>query len=126
MNTTELVPMFEYWANQILVWVGFGTIVGLMAKAIMPGRDPGGTVATLIMGIGGTLIGCGLVSYCFTGYRVTPIHPIGFAVGTAGALVILFFYRLLGGYWFVEGDQPAVRRRTRTRRRRYEPVQMED
>jgi len=35
-------------------WVGFGTIVGLMAKAIMPGRDPGGAVATLSMGVGGT------------------------------------------------------------------------
>ena len=40
----------EYW-EIILIWIGFGTFVGLGAKALMPGRDPGGSVATLLMGI---------------------------------------------------------------------------
>ena len=38
------------WVNDILVWIGFGILVGLLAKAIMPGRDPGGAVTTLLMG----------------------------------------------------------------------------
>jgi len=100
----------QHWVNDILVWIGFGTVVGLLAKAIMPGRDPGGAVATLAMGIGGTVIGCGTLSYFWEGHRVTPISPIGLAVATGGAFVLLFFYRLLGGYWFVEGDDPLTRR----------------
>lgn len=102
----------QLWANDILVWIGFGTLVGLLAKAIMPGRDPGGAVATLAMGIGGTVVGCALLSYFYEGHRVTPISPLGLIVGTAGAFMILFFYRLLAGFWFVEGDA-AVRQRIR-------------
>ena len=49
--------------QEFLVWVGFGTIVGLTAKAIMPGKDPGGAVATLLMGIVGSVIGCGSLAF---------------------------------------------------------------
>lgn len=83
--------------DQVLIWVGFGTIVGLVAKAIMPGRDPGGAVATLMMGIAGTIIGCAVLMYATGGHHVSPISPLGFLVGTAGAFVILFFYKLLSG-----------------------------
>jgi len=115
----QVASSVQYWMNEVLVWVGFGTLVGLLAKAIMPGRDPGGPLVTLAMGIGGTVIGCGVVGYFFEGKHVTPISPLGFAIGTAGAFIILFFYRMLAGYWFVEGDQrPAVRLRPHYRRRR--------
>src|SRR4029078_5438510 len=73
-------------ANDLLVWGGFGTLVGLLAKAIMPGRDPGGAVATLLMGIGGTVIGCGILAFFYEGQRVTPITPIGFLVRRGGRL----------------------------------------
>lgn len=119
MENLQLNEQVGLWANDILVWIGFGTLVGLLAKAIMPGRDPGGAVATLSMGIGGTVLGCGVLSYFF-GQRVTPLSPIGLAVATAGAFALLFFYRLLGGYWFVEGDRglsPRIRRRVRRVRR---------
>jgi len=108
----------QLWANDILVWIGFGTLVGLLAKAIMPGRDPGGAVATLAMGIGGTVIGLGTLTYFYQGQRVTPISPIGLAVATAGAFILLLFYRILSGYWFVEGDVPIRRRPHRSLRRR--------
>jgi hypothetical protein len=49
----------QQMAHDVLAWVGFGTLVGLLAKAIMPGKDPGGAVATLAMGIGGTVMGLG-------------------------------------------------------------------
>lgn len=120
MDGALLSEQAQQWANDVLVWIGFGTAVGLLAKAIMPGRDPGGAVATLAMGIGGTVIGCGTLSYFYTGHRVTPISPLGLAVATAGAFVLLFFYRLLGGYWFVEGDLlPRRRLRRPLHRRRY-------
>ncbi len=122
LESIQLSEYMQQLANDVLVWIGFGTVVGLLAKAIMPGRDPGGAVATLAMGIGGVVIGCGTLSYFYEGGRVTPISPIGLAVATGGAFILLFFYRLLGGYWFVEGDQPSNQyfRRHGRRRRRYE------
>ncbi len=120
MDNAEILQLAQDWANTILVWVGFGTLAGLLAKAIMPGRDPGGAVATLAMGIGGTVIGCGILSFFYIGYRVTPISPRGFVVATGGAFIILFFYRILVGYWFVEGDTVTHRvSRRRAGRRRY-------
>lgn len=113
MDNEQIIALAVAWANDVLVWVGFGTIVGLLAKAIMPGKDPGGAVATLAMGIGGTVIGCGILSFFTDGQRVTPISPTGFAVGTGGAFLILFFYKLLGGYWFKEDEGPLVRKQTR-------------
>jgi uncharacterized membrane protein YeaQ/YmgE (transglycosylase-associated protein family) len=123
----EFQQLFQQWANDILVWIGFGTLVGLLAKAIMPGRDPGGAVATLVMGIGGTVIGCGLVSYFLNGQRVTPISPLGLAVATGGSFILLFFYRLLAGKFLPEGDRPKYRvRAPHARRRNAEVVQYED
>jgi uncharacterized membrane protein YeaQ/YmgE (transglycosylase-associated protein family) len=120
MPEVDLATSIHQWANDILVWIGFGTIVGLAAKAIMPGRDPGGAIATTLMGIGGTVLGCGAMALIFDGRRVTPLSPLGFAAATAGAFIILAFYKVLAGYWFVEGEVPL---RTRTRspyyRRRY-------
>ena len=101
----QFTATLQQWANIFLAWVGFGTLVGLMAKAIMPGRDPGGAVATLLMGIGGSIIGCSVLTYFTQGERVTPISPLGFVVATGGAFILLFFYRLLGGRYFVEGDR---------------------
>lgn len=111
----------QHLVNDVLVWIGFGTVVGLVAKAIMPGRDPGGAIATVLMGIGGTIMGCGVTSYFYHGERIIPISPLGMFVGTLGTLVILFFYKLLGGYYFVEGEyvtQSHRRRRGYSRKRR--------
>ena len=127
MNNDQIALMVQQWTNDVLVWVGFGTIVGLLAKAIMPGKDPGGTVATLVMGIGGTVIGCGMWSFFYTGSHVTPISPMGFTVGTAGAFVILFFYKMLGGYFFEEGETNRHRHaHRRTRVNRYHEAHVED
>jgi uncharacterized membrane protein YeaQ/YmgE (transglycosylase-associated protein family) len=117
----------QHWANDVLVWVGFGTLVGLMAKAIMPGRDPGGAVATLAMGIGGTIIGCSMLMYFTKGERVSPISPMGFVVATAGAFTLLFFYRLLGGRYFVEGDRGMqIRMPYYNRRRTYHSPRIDE
>jgi len=111
MDNPQFMDSVQQITNLVLVWVGFGTLVGLLAKAIMPGKDPGGAVATLAMGIAGTVIGCGVVAFVWRGHIVSPISPLGFCVATAGAFVLLFFYKLLGGYYFEEGNGPLVRRR---------------
>jgi len=111
----DLTLLTDY-ANLALTWIGFGTIVGLAAKAVMPGRDPGGTIATLLMGIAGTLIGCAILVYFYPEQNIRPISIEGFAVGAGGAFVLLTFYKVLGGYWFVEGEQTTQRARRRRRR----------
>ncbi len=129
---SQFSPVTQGWVNDILVWIGFGTLVGLLAKALMPGRDPGGAVATLLMGIGGVIIGCGTWSLFSNGPRITPVSPIGMMVAVGGAFMLLFFYRLLGGYWFVEGEvaprRPPVRsvRRRRAPTRRYQSAYFDE
>ena len=84
------------YCNLALTWIGFGTVVGLAAKAIMPGRDPGGAIATVMMGIAGTLIGCAVLQYFSTsGDVVKPVSPEGFAVGSAGALAVSYTHLTL-------------------------------
>ena len=85
----------ESIAQLVFMWIGFGTVVGLAAKAIMPGRDPGGSIATLIMGIVGTVIGCGLLKFFYPSIEVSPISVLGFCVGTGGAFIILTTYKIL-------------------------------
>jgi len=120
MLDSETMVVIEQAINDLLVWIGFGTLVGLAAKAIMPGRDPGGAVATVLMGIGGSVIGCGILLFFWDGHRVTPISTVGFAAATAGAFLLLFFYRLLSGGFFSESEDGDryIHRRTRRRRRR--------
>ena len=86
---------FAQWANLVLIWVGFGTLVGLLAKAIFPGKDPGGALATVVIGIVGSIIGAGVLAYVSASLRVTPISPVGFVVAIAGTSLLLLMYRLL-------------------------------
>lgn len=121
------MEQIEQIGQTVLMWIGFGTVVGLAAKAIMPGRDPGGAVATLLMGVVGTVVGCGTLKYFYPAANVSPISILGFCVGTGGAFVILALYKVLGGYWFVEGEQMThhhVRRRRRGRR--YDTAHIDD
>ncbi len=108
MADSEMMTLINDALHDLLVWVGFGTLVGLTAKAVMPGRDPGGAITTLIMGIGGSVIGCGLMMYFFDTYRVTPVSPVGFAVATGGAFILLIFYRLFSGSFFLEAEDGIV------------------
>lgn len=107
MADVDIAAQAQILANEFLTWVGFGTLSGLSAKAIMPGRDPGGAVATLLMGIGGAVIGGGVLMYFTGGTKVQPISIAGFGVATGGAFLLLFFYRLLNGRFLRESlDTP--------------------
>ena len=118
----EFLQAAETAVNEFLVWVGFGTIVGLTAKAIMPGRDPGGAVGTLLMGIVGCIIGCGTLMFFREGVRVTPISPVGFVAATGGAFLLLLMYRVLAGSLFVEAETGEIWAHRRRRRRRQRAI----
>jgi uncharacterized membrane protein YeaQ/YmgE (transglycosylase-associated protein family) len=120
MAAPQITLILQEAAHEVLLWVGFGTLVGLVAKAIMPGRDPGGALGTTLMGIVGSVLGCGVIAMFFHGKRITPISAAGFAAGIGGAFVILLLYRVLAGTFFVEPEdgERFVYRSQRARRRR--------
>lgn len=78
----------------ILSWIVLGLIAGALAKLIMPGRDPGGFIITILIGIAGAFVG-GYVG-SFLGFGSVEDFSLG-SLGTAivGALILLFLYRLV-------------------------------
>ena len=104
------------WMNHLFVWIGFGAMVGLLSKAVLPGKDPGGTFATIFIGIFGSFIGAATL-YFFSGEKVSPISIVGFLVGVAGAALLLLTYRLLNGRMIPRGVNRMFKWRRNTRRR---------
>ena len=78
----------------ILAWIVFGLTAGVLAKFIMPGRDPGGFIVTTIIGILGAIIG-GFIAVQFGFGDVTGFDVRRLVIAIAGALVLLFSYRRL-------------------------------
>lgn len=78
----------------ILSWIVFGLIAGVVAKLIMPGRDPGGIIVTILLGIAGAVAG-GMIgtSLGYGGMSGFDIRSLLIAIG--GAMLLLLGYRLL-------------------------------
>jgi uncharacterized membrane protein YeaQ/YmgE (transglycosylase-associated protein family) len=78
----------------ILGWIIFGLIVGALAKLVMPGRDPGGIIITMLIGIVGSLLG-GFVGQALGLYG--PNDAAGFFMSLLGAILLLAIYRMAIG-----------------------------
>jgi uncharacterized membrane protein YeaQ/YmgE (transglycosylase-associated protein family) len=78
----------------ILGWILFGFVVGVIAKLLMPGRDPGGFIVTILLGIAGALLG-GFAGQALGFYREG--EPAGWIMSIVGAIVLLFLYRVIAG-----------------------------
>ena len=78
----------------LLAWIVIGMIVGALAKLVMPGRDPGGMIVTILLGIGGALLG-GAIGRALGMYD--PGQPAGWIMSILGAIVILVGYRAVIG-----------------------------
>jgi uncharacterized membrane protein YeaQ/YmgE (transglycosylase-associated protein family) len=74
----------------VLGWMLFGLIVGVIAKLVIPGRDPGGIFVTMLIGIVGAVLG-GFIGRAIGWYQ--PGEPAGFVVATLGAIILLCIYR---------------------------------
>ena len=77
-----------------ITWIIIGGLAGLIAKAIMPGRDPGGCIVTILLGIGGALL-AGWLGNMLGWYD--PGEGAGFLAAIVGAIIILFIWRLIAG-----------------------------
>jgi uncharacterized membrane protein YeaQ/YmgE (transglycosylase-associated protein family) len=78
----------------IIGWVLFGLVVGVIAKLLMPGRDPGGFVITALLGIAGALLG-GFLGRALGLYREG--DPVGYIMAVIGSILLLVIYRFAVG-----------------------------
>ena len=78
----------------VIGWIIFGLIVGAIAKLVMPGRDPGGIIITMALGIAGALLG-GFVGRALGWYQEN--EPAGFLMSLVGAVLLLWIYRMVVG-----------------------------
>jgi uncharacterized membrane protein YeaQ/YmgE (transglycosylase-associated protein family) len=74
----------------IIGWIVFGLAVGIVAKFLMPGRDPGGFIITAVLGIVGALVG-GFLGRTMGWYGDG--SPVGFVMAVIGSLIVLMLYR---------------------------------
>jgi uncharacterized membrane protein YeaQ/YmgE (transglycosylase-associated protein family) len=78
----------------IIGWIFFGLVVGIVGKLLTPGRDPGGFILTIILGIAGALIG-GFLGQSLGLYREG--EPVGFIMAVVGSVILLLLYRMFAG-----------------------------
>ena len=76
----------------VLGWVLFGLVVGIVAKFLMPGRDPGGFILTTLIGVAGAVLG-GYIGRALGFYG--PNQAAGFLMSVLGAIVLLLIYRVV-------------------------------
>ena len=76
----------------VIGWIVFGLIVGAIAKLLMPGRDPGGIIVTMLLGIAGAVIG-GFIGRALGWYG--PNDGAGFFMSLLGAILLLWLYRMM-------------------------------
>ncbi len=81
--------------NIVLIWIGFGSLAGLLARAILPFQEPTGSLPTLTLGITGSAIGLGVLSWIQGGGPSNPISPLGFLAAVSGAFGLLLIYHIL-------------------------------
>lgn len=95
---SDLAPNAQQWINVILIWLGFGIVTGLLAQALVPGRQTAGVVGTLVVGVVGSAAGPLLLSLLVSRPNFNPISPLGLLAAVAGAVVLLIGQRIATAY----------------------------
>lgn len=80
-----------FWT--LLVWILYGSIVGVLARAFHPGKEDMGIIATILIGIAGSYLG-GFLNWVL-GFGSAPFAPAGIIMGVTGAVLLFYAY-----YWF--------------------------
>ncbi len=79
----------------ILAWIVIGGLAGGIAKLLMPGRDPGGCIVTILLGIAGALV-AGWIGQA-VGWYGPDDQGAGFIAAIVGAIILLLIYRVVAG-----------------------------
>jgi uncharacterized membrane protein YeaQ/YmgE (transglycosylase-associated protein family) len=93
MRVALQTPGMDFGAHSIIWMLVVGLIIGFIAKLLMPGRDPGGCIITMLLGIAGAFVGTWL-GKMFTGNENYTAHWI---MSIVGAMLLLFIYRMIAG-----------------------------
>lgn len=80
----------------ILTWIIVGLIVGVLAKWVMPGKDPGGFIVTVLIGIAGAVVG-GFIGSLLGMSAIGDFSIVGILFAIGGGVLLLFAYRKLSG-----------------------------
>jgi len=89
----ELSVAAQAWVNLILVWVGFGAVVGFVATLFLPAGSPPGFFGNLVVGITGSCAGPVAFVLFLEPEQFHPMSPVGFAVSVCAAILLLILYR---------------------------------
>ena len=76
----------------LLSWIVFGLLAGIIAKFLMPGRDGGGVILTIVLGIAGAVVG-GFIATALGLGGVTGFNIRSFIIAVGGAILVLLLYR---------------------------------
>ena len=79
----------------ILTWIVFGLIAGAIAKWLMPGKDPGGWIVTIILGVAGAIVGGWIGSTVWGSAGVTGFNLRSLGLAVLGSFILLAIYRFL-------------------------------
>ena len=86
----------------IIAWIVFGLLAGWLAKMLMPGKDPGGCIITMLIGVAGAVLG-GFIGTALGWGGIEGFELRSFLLAVGGSILLLLLYRMVAG------------RRTRTR-----------
>ena len=91
--TTVTLAAMDFSAHGIIWMLLVGLVIGAIAKLLMPGRDPGGCIITMLLGIAGSFVGTWL-GRMFTG---NANYTAQWIMSIVGAMLLLFLYRMIAG-----------------------------
>jgi len=106
MSDYNLSITAQQWVNLVLIWIGFATVIGLVVRSILPGKEPSGLIGTLLIGILGCCVGPLVVTMVWKVEDFNPISPIGFCVSAVSAFVFLLVYRVIF-FLFLRNKNPV-------------------
>ena len=90
----NLAPIAQHWVNLILIWFGFGTLVAILVRSLLPGREPADMLSLLLIGMVGTCVGPLIISTIWCIENFNPISPIGFLASFVCSFLFLLFYQV--------------------------------
>jgi uncharacterized membrane protein YeaQ/YmgE (transglycosylase-associated protein family) len=101
----DLSPETQVWFNTVLIWIGFASVAGILAQALLPKGKPEGLYGVLVIGACGSCVGCFGVDWLANFAagteelkefaEINPIGPVGLFVSVISALCVLIFYRVV-------------------------------
>lgn len=95
----------QLYVNLVLLWIGFATVVGLVVRSVLPGKEPGGLIGTVVIGMLGCCVGPLVLSSVWQVENFNPISPYGFCAAVVSSFVFLLVYRIAFFLFFRKKNQ---------------------